>query len=245
MRGAAGGESVLLTRNEVVRDGFGWVAGANHELSARALAEREALFSLWEDLVLDVYMADGGTYRRRRFGCFALDSETLSLDPVASQSFFQGKAINSFAGGIKRTFAPLDARATESPLLRELILEGFQRLPTNSPAHRGLWKICIHQVRIVARPGEAGKPTPEGIHRDGHDFLATLLVSRHNVSGGASVVFDDAENRLSEQTFASPLDALYLDDQRLKHYVTPVRLVDPDAEGHRDVLIIDYEIPVC
>jgi hypothetical protein len=46
---------------------------------------------------------------------------------------------------------------------------------TDALAHRG------HQFRIEARPGEQGKPTPEGMHRDGVDYVLVLLVDRRNI----------------------------------------------------------------
>ena len=59
----------------------------------------------------------------------------------------------------------------------------FERLsPTRA------WHIEVHQFRIEARPGEPGQPTPEGMHRDGVDFVLVLLVRRQNVRSGVTSI---------------------------------------------------------
>ena len=42
------------------------------------------------------------------------------------------------------------------------------------------WHIEAHQFRIEARVGEHGKPTPEGMHRDGVDYVLNLAVVKSN-----------------------------------------------------------------
>ena len=48
-----------------------------------------------------------------------------------------------------------------------------------SPAHA--WHVEVHQFRIEARSGQEGRPTPEGMHRDGVDYVLVLLVNRTNI----------------------------------------------------------------
>ena len=35
--------------------------------------------------------------------------------------------------------------------------------------------IGVHQIRIIANDDDMGKPAPEGIHRDGFDFVAVIV----------------------------------------------------------------------
>ena len=46
----------------------------------------------------------------------------------------------------------------------------------------------MHQFRIEARSGEAGQPTPEGMHRDGVDYVLVLLVGRRNIKRGVTSI---------------------------------------------------------
>ena len=42
-------------------------------------------------------------------------------------------------------------------------------------------------------PGEAGQPTPEGMHRDGVDWVLVLMVRRENIKSGETTIYDLAE----------------------------------------------------
>jgi hypothetical protein len=94
-----------------------------------------------------------------------------------------------------------------------------------------------HQFRIDTAHG-IGRPTPEGAHRDGVDFVAVILVSRNGVRGGETRVFEAAGVRGIRFTLTEPWTALLLDDTRVIHETTPIQPVD--ARGWRDTLVLTY-----
>ena len=98
----------------------------------------------------------------------------------------------------------------------------------------------MHQFRIEARPGEAGQPTPEGLHRDGVDWVLVLMVRRENVKSGETTIYDLAERPLGSFTLTQPLDAALVDDSRVYHGVTAVEPVDPARPAYRDVLVVTF-----
>jgi hypothetical protein len=99
------------------------------------------------------------------------------------------------------------------------------------------WHIEAHQFRIDTSNG-IGRPTPEGAHRDGVDFVAILLVARENVSGGESRIFEFNGRHGQRFTLSEPWTLLLLDDQRVIHESTPIQ---PTAEGgHRDTLVLTF-----
>jgi hypothetical protein len=102
------------------------------------------------------------------------------------------------------------------------------------------WHVEIHQFRITARPGEEGRPTPEGMHRDGVDYVLVLLVNRVNVASGVTSIHDNERRQLDSFTLTQPLDAALVDDQRVYHGVTPVEPIDPDQPSYRDVLVVTF-----
>ena len=107
----------------------------------------------------------------------------------------------------------------------------FDRL--TPPAMRPpAWHVEIHQFRIEARPALAGKPTPEGMHRDGVDWVLVLLVSRVNIASGETTIADLGEAPLGSFTLTDPLDSAVTDDNRVFHGVTPVTPLDPARPGH-------------
>ncbi len=102
------------------------------------------------------------------------------------------------------------------------------------------WHVEVHQFRIEARTGEAGRPTPEGMHRDGVDYVLVLLVNRRNIASGMTSVHDLAGRELGHFTLTQPFDAALVDDARVMHGVTPVEPLDPAEPGHRDVLVVTF-----
>ena len=85
------------------------------------------------------------------------------------------------------------------------------------------WFIEAHQFRIDTLGG-VGRPTPEGAHRDGVDFVAVIIVARHGV----------------RFTMTDPWSALLLDDARVKHETTPLQPLEPPALGYRDTLVLTF-----
>jgi hypothetical protein len=103
------------------------------------------------------------------------------------------------------------------------------------PAAR--WHAEVHQFRIDTAGG-VGRPTPEGAHRDGVDFVAVVLVGRHGIKGGETRVFQTDAPAGERFTLEEPWSALLLDDTRVIHESTPIQ---PTGEaGYRDTLVITY-----
>jgi hypothetical protein len=92
---------------------------------------------------------------------------------------------------------------------------------------------------VVATADEPGKPTPEGIHCDGFDFVTFHVVDRVNVTGGENIVYAKDETPLLRRTLLDPWDSILADDSRVLHYTTEVRPCDGEV-GHRDMLLMSY-----
>ncbi len=106
------------------------------------------------------------------------------------------------------------------------LLEALGRLFAQvNPVDR--WYIEAHQFRIDSVNG-IGRPTPEGAHRDGVDFVAVILVERHNVKGGETRVFDANGSTGTRFTMHRPWSALLMNDARVIHETTPIQ---PAAQG--------------
>ena len=209
----------------------------------RSLHESSERFSQdWDHLEPDPYMADGGTYRSRRYGLYQLCAATGKLTYIPGASFYQSIEANSLNGGEHRHFAPLDADTVKNPFLREIMLFDFAQLMSNEHIEVD-WLIGVHQIRILATTGVPGNPTPEGTHRDYEDYTAQHLIARHNIGGGINYFYGDGPER-SERPQAvwkqeSYFDSYYF-DRSLWHSVSPIVSGHHDGDGHRDVLLIDF-----
>lgn len=226
----------------VARDGFAFARAREMRamLEAAGLRDWDAFAASWEDLGLDMYMADGGRYRRRRFACFRATPEAIVRKP--HQPHYQSRDYNPLNGGIERWFEPVTESIGAHPATRAILSTCrmlFDRL-TPVPLRPPAWHVEIHQFRIEARLGQEGRPTPEGMHRDGVDWVLVLLVGRVNIASGETSIADLAECPLGSFTLADPLDTAVTDDNRVYHGVTPVTPLDPAGPGHRDVLVVTF-----
>ncbi|HZT86685.1 MAG TPA: 2OG-Fe dioxygenase family protein [Stellaceae bacterium] len=226
----------------IVRDGFAFVRAPAMRavFESEGLRDWEGFARSWDDLGVDTFMADGGRYRRRRFAAFRATPEAVLRKP--HQPHYQSRDYNPLNGGIERWFEPVTAAIGEHPALAA-ILRGCRALfdrVTPAPLRPPSWHVEIHQFRIEARPGQDGRPTPEGMHRDGVDWVLVLLVDRDNIASGETSIHDLAKRPLGSFTLTAPLDAAFTDDNRVYHGVTPVQPLDPSRPGHRDVLVVTF-----
>lgn len=192
----------------------------------------------WNDLPIDTWMADKGRYRRRRHAVYAGDASG-SIERQPHQPHFQAVDYNPLNGGVERWFEPIDARLGDGPSMRSILT--FCRGLFDRLAGAGTpWHIEAHQFRIEAVAGAEGLPTPEGMHRDGVDYVLVLLVRRCNIDSGTTMIGNDASGFFSSFTLAEPFDAALVDDHRVFHGVTPVRPLDPALPAYRDVLVLTF-----
>lgn len=209
-------------------------------LPPNALREWPSFAASWNDLGVDTYMADSGRYRRRRFSVFAISAHGSTRKP--HQPHYQSRDYNPLNGGIERWFPPfLDSTADHVTLraILELCFSLFHSL--TSVGHRpASWHVECHQFRIEARVGEEGRPTPEGLHRDGVDWVLVMLVARENIAEGVTSIHDSTQTLVGRFTLTEPLDSAFVDDSRMFHGVTPVVPLDPAKSAYRDVLVVTF-----
>lgn len=199
----------------------------------------ESLERYWEDLPPDQYLKDGGRYRFRRHGCFVQNVEPAALQATEHRAHWQPTTYNALHGGMERWFEPLDAKLPHEPAWGALLLGlGSVFAKVRAPAG-GRWYIEAHTFRIDTSDG-LGRPTPEGAHRDGVDFVAVVFAGRNGVLGGETRIFEANGPQGVRFTLEKPWTALLLDDPRVVHESTPIQPLDPPAKGWRDTLVLTY-----
>ncbi|MEN9314816.1 MAG: hypothetical protein RIS35_1209 [Pseudomonadota bacterium] len=220
----------------IARQGFVHMGSARlRTLAALEPAGLDDWRSSWDRLPPDRWLLDGGRYRRRRHGCFVHRVGEGRLEPVAHRAHWQPVDYNALHGGIERLFEPLEPTLVADPGWHRLLIALGDLFGSVSPADR--WFIEAHQFRIDTTDG-VGRPTPEGAHRDGVDFVAVILVDRHHVKGGETRVFEADGPRGLRFVIREPWSAVLLDDLKVIHETTPIQ---PDgADAHRDTLVLTY-----
>lgn len=194
--------------------------------------ELAALQHFWQDLPPDTFLRDGGRYRFRRHASLVAEAGTLTLCP--HRAHWQPLDYNALHGGIERWFEPVLPEALALPAWHKLLL-GLAGIASQLKGEQP-WYIEAHQFRIDTSDG-IGRPTPEGAHRDGVDFVAVFLVERHAIKGGESRVFEALGPQGQRFTMTEPWTLLLLDDERMIHETTPIQ-PSSAARGWRDTLVI-------
>jgi hypothetical protein len=222
--------------DQLRQDGFAFVAAdAMRELlDAGALRDWTTFTASWNALAPDAYLASVGRHRRRRHAVFSADAQGVRREP--HQPHYQSKTYNSLQGDIERWFEPVTA---DGPSLCH-ILDFCHRFFGGLAPQVARWHVEVHQFRIEARAGEAGEPTPEGVHRDGVDYVLVLLVDRSNIESGTTTIHAADGTLLGSFTLTRPFDAALVDDARVFHGVTAVTPQDPGRPAHRDVLVVTF-----
>jgi hypothetical protein len=197
--------------------------------------ELHQLRSSWDYLCQDTYLRDGGSYRSRRHSCFVYTSGTQTLELVQHRAHWQPLDYNALHGGMERWFEPIEAAVRAAPAWQRLLAALGAVLDAIRPVEH--WYIEAHQFRIDTAAG-IGRPTPEGAHRDGVDYVAILLVDRHHIRGGETRVFQAQGPHGVRFTMLEPWTLLLLDDERVIHETTPIQ--PADQPGVRDTLVLTY-----
>jgi hypothetical protein len=227
-------------RRDLAGQGFAWLPRAAWSID-RALEPRwRRLGEDWGRLEPDRYLEHGAMFRLRRYGRYSWSPADGALEALPHEAYFQPEDENPYAGGIVREFAPLLPDTARNPFLHALVRVTFACLPIPDGKRGKTWEVRVHQIRIVASPGEPGHPAPEGIHQDGTDFLTLHLVGRRNVVGGESTIYDLGRRPIGCYTMREPLDSFVLEDPRVLHGVTLVRCADGLTPGTRDMLGVDF-----
>ena len=198
-----------------------------------AVAELDALRASWDDLPPDAHLRDGGRYRKRRHASFIVDAGEARLVP--QRAHWQPVEYNALHGGLERWFEPIAGSVLAAPAWKRMLV-AFAALASQLKGEQP-WYVEAHQFRIDTTDG-IGRPTPEGAHRDGVDFVAVVLVAREAIKGGETRVFDAEGPNGMRFTLLEPWSTLVLDDARVIHESTPIQPLD--AFGHRDTLVLTY-----
>ena len=187
---------------------------------------------------LDQHMADGGRYRRRRYATLSAVSGSSEIRLEPHQPHYQTVEYNPLNGGVLREFAPIQKEIVLGNTVTGFLKFGLHVFGQLIPD--AAWHIELHQFRIEASPDQHGKPTPEGIHRDGTDFVLVMMVKRENVASGMTTMHDLELRTLDSFTLTNPFDVAMVNDRRYMHGVTPVEQIDPLRPAYRDVLVATF-----
>ena len=215
-------------------DGFAVVSATDVAKIAHVdLDQLQDLNQFWEELPRDPYLRDGGRYRYRRHSSFEIKGKSLEMVP--HRAHWQSVNYNALHGGIERWFEPSQTQLTGNPAWHSLLLGLAQVL--SGVKQVNTWFVEAHQFRIDTTDG-IGRPTPEGAHRDGVDFVAVFLLNRVDIKGGETRIFDASGSAGLRFTLTEPWSLLLMNDEKMIHESTPIQPLGP--HGYRDTLVLTF-----
>jgi len=193
----------------------------------------------WDRLKIDNYMKDNGKYRERRYSTLFYDSNN-GVVKKPYMPLFKSSLYNSFAGDQFRYFAETELTLYSNYYFLNVLSLALDLFNTYEIKDNKLpkWFIEVDQYRIKAEENRLGKPTPEGVHSDGTSYFLLMLVSRENIVGGESTIYNSEMDPVLHKTLKNPGDILLLNDRDMFHGVSDI--ATNSDKGHRDILHISF-----
>ena len=188
----------------------------------------EGIKQFFPDLPVDPYIKDN--YRFRRLSRFTVSGDKLIKLPHGY--FYQSQQYNPLLGDVKREFAELDDALIELDDFKKLVLAFSDSCKLHPEAEIG-----VHQIRISCSPHNYGNPAPEGIHRDGTDFIGIFSVDRENIQGGETHLYTDKKEKPVFSKILNPGELLLVNDHEFLHFTSPIKPTSAQ-EGTRDVFVL-------
>ncbi|MFN6566636.1 2OG-Fe dioxygenase family protein [Dendronalium sp. ChiSLP03b] len=188
----------------------------------------EGFKPFFNNLPVDPYIK--GDYRLRRLSRFIVSGDRVIKLPHGY--LFQPKEYNPLVGDIKREFTELDDALVELDIFKHLVLAFSDSCKLHPEAEIG-----VHQIRTTCSPDNMGNPAPEGIHRDGTDFIGIFSVDRENIQGGETHLYTAKKEKPVFSKILNPGELLLVNDHDFLHFTTPIK-PQIEAQGTRDVFVL-------
>jgi len=193
----------------------------------------DQLVKSFETMPEDNYLKQDFCYRKRCYSTGSIKNGIFFWDEISS-SFLQTKNLNSYVGGVSRSFTPI-SQSIKNDIENNIVTTAYGFLPPVD------YSLGIHQIRIVANKFNQGMPTPEGIHQDGFDFVTVACINTANVSGGISFVLDAHDHtKVAFEGTLFPGMLLIFSDKTFAHYTSNITPKLP-GEAYRDVIVTTFQ----
>ena len=181
--------------------------------------------------------------RFRRYSEFQADIHNKNLITFCKNENYQfSQNVDDFRKKV-RTFQPMESKVLNNSffqLLTQIIGLTIYNYPNNNLKKLN---ISIHQVRLLSYPhlNIHSDNSPEGIHRDGADYIVSALVlNKYNITNGISSIYDSNKN-LIYKTQLQQGEFIFQEDKNLWHDISKIKYKE-NFIGYRDILGFDIKI---
>ena len=207
--------------------------------------DKYVLMNSFNDLPIDLKNPRGLPTRCRRYANYNVEICKKYIDHTSINIIYTGKQI--FSQNVDddrknpRKFQCIDKNIRNMHFFTEFLKHSVYLTINNSDIIPENLELSVHQIRQICYPFIDSHNSPEGIHKDGSDFLITAyVINRSNIVGGESMIYDE-DKKLMYKNILHSDNGIFQDDKNLYHYVTPIQS-DGNYVGYRDILGIDISI---
>ena len=184
---------------------------------------------LFNNLPSDIYY---NNKRNRGYSLLKVD-DINNVEIIGNLKFYQSEDYNSYNGEKIRDYENIESQLLKNSTFLHLIsifLDNV-KLHIKDPIDF----IQVHQIRAYANQDNINL-TPEGIHKDGYNIIGIVCISRENVTGAITEIFDNSKNLIHNVQLQEGEMAI-INDNKLYHNVTNLNLYDKNKEGFRDIFV--------
>ena len=225
-----------------VHDDFVVIPWESYNLTTEQVNQLNDLINQYNEMPIDNYLNSGEGVRSRRYSKILFSKSINQFRVCSSNTFRQSAFHNRLYGDQVRVFSPLSSITISNPLLLALIRADIEMFCNAKNICPNSWGIGIHMIRISTSVKEPiGRPAPEGIHRDGVNFVSVRLMGRNNIAGARSNIYSENNTKLAMVSLKNTLDTYVLDDQKTLHSVSKFTPLNNNEIGYRDILAFLYE----
>jgi hypothetical protein len=142
-----------------------------------------------------------------------------------------------------RVFSLIEHDVANHPGIVKMLASAAETAHASQPDVKS-FDAVLHQVAVVARPGMAGFPAPEGVHQDGAPYIVSaIVVERHAITGGISKIYNCRNTPPVVETQLQAGEGIFQADAGtdLWHEITPISL-EREGIGHRMTFGIDLHL---
>jgi hypothetical protein len=217
-----------------------------------------SLLAEFIDLPADPYEPEAGRYRRYGRGLYLPWSAEFQWMPDAAgngtgNGYYQGEH-NPDYSHVVRDLPTLTASTRKNPLLLDILAFDFAQTRWNPADSCWPLHVGVHLIKLsVERRDHAAFSSPNELHQDGEPFVFAHLMYRRNADGGHNVIAapkcsgmqpaDIPDNLLVDQfELTEPLQSYGVYDEKISHYVAPIRQGPVDSPGERAVILVDFTV---
>lgn len=176
--------------------------------------------------------------RFRRYANLDVDiSDNIAKINLNSDKLSFSQNVNDFRKE-PRKFELIDVNILSTYFFSNLIANSA--FLVNKISNKKNLNISVHQIRQVCYPNFNSENSPEGIHRDGSNFIiSAFVINKSNVKGGESIIYEQDKKNIAFATVLEKNHALFQEDENYWHYVNSISCKNDDYVGFRDIFGLD------